>query len=642
MPAKADSLHMGRNLGLLEVFCISSGSMISSGLFVLPGLLYVDLGPAMLAAYFVAALMVVPALLSKIELSTAMPKAGGDYFFIDRSMGPVAGTLGGLSAWFSLSLKSAFALVGIGAFLVLIHPGISPVMIKIAASAACILFVIMNVFSVKHTGRAQNIMVLSLLGLLVLYILAGMRHVDSGNFTPFYHPFNLDEAKKIPLAVLAGAGTVFISFGGLTKVAAVAEEVRNPQRDIPVGMLMSFFIVTALYIAVIWVTVGVVEPSKLYAGGKGTMMPVSLGAEISMGRAGMVLLAIGALLAFASTANAGILSASRAPMAMSRDNLLPGIFNRFSANGIPVFSVLITGLFMLAAIWLLDIRNLVKVASTLKIMLFAFVNLAVIVMRESHIGNYRPSFRVPLYPWLNVGGLIGSGFLIVDMGTVPLLATGAFFAVGLLWYMTYSRFRVKRESAMMHVIGRITAKEMTGQGLQWELREIIRGRDNIVEDRFDRIIDTCPVADLDESMNADEFFHVAAEQMQHRLQLAPDMIFEKLASREADSTTVLRDGLAVPHIMVPGPGRFELFLARSRNGIFFPGKEQPVHTAFVIAGSMDERNFHLRTLMYIAQITQDMSFDIEWAKARTARDLRDIILLAKRRRGTGSTLPPVP
>ena len=113
---------MNKKLGFLEVFSIATGAMISSGLFVLPAVVYGKAGPSILLAYFIAALVVVPAMLSKAELATAMPKSGGDYFFVHRSLGPLFGTFAGLAAWFSLSLKSAFALVGIGIFLAPLVP----------------------------------------------------------------------------------------------------------------------------------------------------------------------------------------------------------------------------------------------------------------------------------------------------------------------------------------------------------------------------------------------------------------------------------------------------------------------------------------------------------------------------------------
>ena len=108
-----------KDLGLIHVFSIATGAMISSGIFLLPGLAFDKTGPSVIVSYFIAGLLALTGLLSVAELVTAMPKAGGDYYFVSRGMGPAAGSISGLLTWVALSLKSAFALVGMSAFTVL-------------------------------------------------------------------------------------------------------------------------------------------------------------------------------------------------------------------------------------------------------------------------------------------------------------------------------------------------------------------------------------------------------------------------------------------------------------------------------------------------------------------------------------------
>ncbi|MCK4416711.1 MAG: amino acid permease, partial [Candidatus Latescibacteria bacterium] len=237
-----------RELGLLDIFSIASGAMISSGLFILPALAYSKTGPAMVFSYILAGILVLPAMLAKAELATAMPKAGGVYFFIERSMGAPAGTFGGLASWFSLSFKTAFALVGIGIFATLISPNITGAQIKLIAVGCCLFFMFVNIIGVKHSGRFQIALVLSLIGILVLYVFRGFLLIQPQRYTPLM-PFGMG-------SVFATAGLVFISFGGLTKICSVAEEVKNPGRNIPLGMFLAFSIVMILYAAVVFTTVG--------------------------------------------------------------------------------------------------------------------------------------------------------------------------------------------------------------------------------------------------------------------------------------------------------------------------------------------------------------------------------------------------
>ena len=233
-----------KGLGLLGVFAIAAGAMISSGLFILPGLAFAKAGPAMILAYIIAGILVIPTIFSKAELVTAMPKAGGDYFYITRSMGFTAGTIAGLASWFSLSLKSAFALVGMGIFTLLINPTLSMFEIKIIAIVLCLIFMLINLFGIKGAGNTQILLVFFLITILILYAVKGFVTIIPERYTPFA-PYGL-------LPVFSTAGFVFISFGGLTKVASVAEEIKNPKINVPLGMFLDptgILMITVLFMS---------------------------------------------------------------------------------------------------------------------------------------------------------------------------------------------------------------------------------------------------------------------------------------------------------------------------------------------------------------------------------------------------------
>jgi len=610
-----------KELGLLGVFCIAAGAMISSGLFVLPGIAFAEAGPAIVLAYLMAGLLVTPAMLAKAELATAMPKAGGTYFFVERSLGPLLGTVTGLLSWLSLSLKAAFALVGIGALGLLLLPGIGEGGVKTIAITGCILFAVVNLVSVKSAGRLQIILVFALLAILAAYVLRGIGAVEPQRYVPFM-PYGWQ-------SVFAVTGMVFVSFGGLTKVAAIAEEVRHPGRNLPLGMFLAFGTVTVAYVVVVLVTVGTVDGERL----SGSLAPITLGAESTMGRAGALVVALGGFLAFATTANAGILSASRSPMAMSRDGLLPGVFSKTNRRfGTPDVAIGLTAGFMILVIAFLSVEDLVKTASTMKILMFALTNLAVIVMRTSGIEGYRPSFRAPWLPWLQIAANVVYAFLIVEMGLVPLLLTGGFTLVAALWYLGYVQRRIDRESAIVYLVKRMTSKAIRRTGLEDELRRISIERDGVEFDRFDRLVQECVILDVEESMSAREFFRHVASELAPRLPMDHQSLYERFLARERESSTVIEPGLAIPHVVVDGEHVFDILLARCKGGVVFSELHEPVKTAFVLVGSADERNYHLRALMIIAHILQEPAFRQRWLKARTVEQLRDIILLSSRRR----------
>jgi amino acid transporter/mannitol/fructose-specific phosphotransferase system IIA component (Ntr-type) len=575
----------------------------------------------MIYAYLLAGFFVVPAMLAKAELATAMPKSGGIYFFVDRSMGVAPGTMAGLGSWFSLSFKSAFALIGIGAFAVLINPAVTEMQIKIIAVLFCLIFMVINLLGVRLAGSFQIGMDIFLIATLVLYIAGGSTSVQNARYMPFA-PFGYG-------AVISTAGLVFVSFGGLTKIAAIAEEIKNPGRNIPLAMFLAFVIVLALYVFATFVTIGLVDAGQL----KNSLTPISLGAYAFMGTLGAIIMALAAMLAFVSTANAGLMSASRNPMAMSRDGLLPKNFEKVNEKfGTPHFSIIITSVFMIIIILFLGIENLVKTASAIKILLFLSVNLSLIVMRESKIANYQPKFHAPLYPWLQILGIAGYVFLIIMMGSVTLLVTAAFIGCALLWYLAYVRPRIRRESALMYVVERITDRQIVDDTLRDELREVVKEREEIIEDEFDHLVKDALILDFEDEMSFDGFVKIAADELSKRHNVPPKKFIQLFIEREKQSCTALRPGLAIPHIIIDGKNEFDVLLVRSKQGIIFPDAPEPVHIVFVLVGTRDMRHSHLRALMAIAQIAQQSDFDEKWLNAATTKDLRDIMLLGDRKR----------
>ncbi|MCK4248531.1 MAG: amino acid permease [Candidatus Omnitrophica bacterium] len=607
-----------RELTLLDVFCIATGAMISSGLFILPGLAFAKAGPAVILAYIIAGIFCIPTLLSMAELTTAMPKAGGDYFYIMRGFGPLLGTVSGFSTWFSLSLKGAFALIGMGAYLSMV----TNVPLNIIALLCCLFFIALNLMGAKEAGRFQVFLVLGLLGVLFVYILWGMPTINPLNFSPFF--------SKGLGPVFATASFVFISYGGLTKVAALAEETKNPGRNLPLGMILSIVVTSLFYALVIFVTIGVSDPAHL----KDSLVPISDGAGAFGGNVFKAIISVGAFLAFISTANAGIMTASRYPLGMSRDKLLPAIFQKISSKSkTPYMAILFTGAFMISAILFLRLELLVKVASSILILLYLFANLTLILFRESKLASYRPKFHAPFYPYLQILGILGGGFLLIEMGTFIVFLTMAFLLLGVIWYKVYAQKRASQDSALIHVLEKLVAKsrELASDNLLLELKDIVVQRDGIKEDSFHNLIEQSQVLDIEAPLKVEDFFKEISNILGEELSLAPEELLEKFLEREREASTVIRKGLAIPHIIVKGKNIFKILLVRAKTGIIFPD-DSLAHIVFVLVGSADERDLHLKVLAAIAEIVQNPGFDKKWLEAETKEDLKDVVLLTERRK----------
>ena len=606
---------MTKKLGLLNIFCIASGAMISSGLFVLPGLAHAQAGPAVIFSYFFAGLLAAAGLLSIAELTTAMPRAGGDYFYISRGLGPAMGIVVGLFSWLSLSLKSAFALIGMAVLTAVFLP----VNWHITAVALCLVFVLINLLGTKEAADFQVVLVLSLLALMAVFIFKGFGEVDFEKLKDFT-PHGVR-------SVMSTTGFVFVSYGGLIQVASVAGEIKNPGRTIPRGMILAVIVIVILYTLMIFVTSGVLESAKLDK----SLTPISDAAEVFMGKTGYILVSIAAALAFITTANAGIMTASRYLLAVSKDDLLPSFLSKISERfHTPYNAIIITGAVIIIAVFI-NLNTLVKAASTVFVLGYIFAGISIIIIRESGVQNYKPVFKAPFYPWLQIITIAGFAFILYEMGEDVFYITAIMGIAGFLLYWFYARKRVEKDYALLHLLEKITAKELVSGRLENELKEIIRDRDEIIIDRFDHLVDRAEAIDIDEKMRLEEFFELASDRLSAKLSVDKTKIKKLLTERETESSTVLSDQLAVPHIVIEGEDKFEMLLVRCKKGIEFSPKHKKITTVFVLAGSKDLRNFYLRVLSAIAHIVQKSDFESNWLAARNVQALKDIVLLSKRK-----------
>ncbi len=614
-------MPLKRALKLPEIFSIATGAMISSGIFILPGLAFAMTGPSEFVSYFIAGLLAFAGVLSVSELATAMPKAGGDYFFINRSLGAPVGTISGLLSWFALSLKSAFGIIGIISVAKLFID-FNPTNWSLIGVLITAFFVALNVTGVKEAGKFQVALVIGLISIMLIYIIGGISSIQVQHFEPF--TFNGGKG------VLITAGFVFVSYGGLIKVASMSEEISNPKRNIPLGLISSLVITIILYTGMLIVTVGIENSAILKD--PNNLTPIASTAKLFLGNFGFYMILIASMLAFITTANAGIMSASRYPMAMSRDNLMPKLLGVISPKlGTPIASLLITGTFIVFAIMLpLDI--LIKAASTVVIMNYILSNLSVIILRESKIQNYRPSFKAPLYPWTQILAIFAFIMLIFDMGLYPILISFGLIIFGFFVYYFYGRKKDHNEYALLHLIERVMNKKLTSYNLEGELKSILYERDDITKDKFDQLIEKSIVIDIEDKISMDQLFAIIAENLEARTTISEADILRKLHDREQQASTALTPFVAIPHLIIEKEDRFEIILIRAQQGIEFSAEQTEVKAIFVLAGSMSERNLHLKSLSAIAQIVQNKEFEKKWMNAHFKKNLKDIILLGERRR----------
>ena len=413
-----------RTLSLPGAIAVSIGGMLS-GIFVLPGLAVGITGSSVWLAFLVAALCILPAVLSKSELGTAMPKSGGTYVYIERAFGPLFGTIAGIGLWLSLLLKSAFSLVGLSAYLYVVV-NIDEAYTKAIALLALLLIFLLNVFGLKKVEKTQLFIVSTSIISLIVIIALGLTSFD----TKLTEPVFSDGTNGF----IAGVAFLYISYAGVTKIAAIAGEITNPSKNLPLTMIISLFLITTIYCLVALALVGNVEASILAT----DIKPIhTLFQTIGGDTFGLIAGVVGAL-TLLSMANSGVLASSRFPFAMSKDGLLPsylaGINSKFMT---PVSAILTTSTLIALAIIFLDVVKIAKLASAFKVLMFIFNELTVIVLRETNAQWYRPTFKSPMYPYVQIFGILSGIVLLAFLGVMPVVSVIGVVILGFLIFLVY-------------------------------------------------------------------------------------------------------------------------------------------------------------------------------------------------------------
>ena len=617
MPA-ASTGHLKKEISLFGAFAL--GTAISSGFFLLPGMAFNLAGPAVIVAYLIAGLVIIPPLLCKSELATAMPRAGGVYFYLDRSLGPMAGTITGIATWISLTLKSSFALVGSGYYIGLFFE--DPPVMTIAVSLA-IVFTVLNVLGTAKATIVQNVLVVGVLAILTLFACVGLPEIHLDHFKDF--------APNGTGSIVSIIGVVMISYMGVSKLASVAEEFRNPERDIPMGIFLSLGVAMVTYIVGLVIMIGVMPADEL----ANTYTPAADAAAIIMGPTGRVVLSVAAVAAFISVANAGILSASRYPLAMARDHLIPVVFRRLGRFNTPVMAILLTGGMVVLQVVLMDPLIIAKYAGTTKMVLFGLLCVAVIVMRESGIHSYDPGFKTPLYPWIPLLGFFLSIAVIGFLKWEATVFAIGMVALGIIWFFWYARTRVRRYGAIHHVFARLGQNRF--DPLDIELREIIKEKGLRKADPFDRIIASAPVIDATDDATFESITRDAAKQIHRATGLDADMVAREFMQGTRIGATPVSGDLALPHLRHRDIDEPCMVLARIRNGLVIEFDQdatnrssETVEAVFYLVSPDNDPALHLRLLAKLAGSVEEEDFMRQWMEADTPAEIRDILLRTDR------------
>ena len=432
-----------RSVGLAGVVIISLSAMLP-GIFVTPTFAAEIMGAGIWLAFIIAAAVVLPAAISKAELSSGMPSSGGSYVYLERTYGPLVGTISGLGLWASFLLKSGFALIGFSAYFIAVTTYFNVDMeMMVLSMSALVLITIVNILGVKKVKAIQTPVLFVTLGMLLLTCVMAFFADDFDGGRPVKAAFDTD------LWTLAETSAfVFVAYAGVTKVAAIGGEVKDPEKNLPAGMLLSLLIATLLYSLIAYLMMAAV-PGEWWFDSSGEVVenPIFVFAEKVAGTEFGIFAAIISVLAMISMALAGILASSRFLYAMGQDKLLPPALEEVHTKyETPYWAIIITGLTMGFAIFFVPLKDVVKLASGFKIMIFIMINTCVIILRQtSERHGWNPSYKGALYPFMQLWGILAGLFLLYFIGTKALIGASAAIGSGLLTYYLYGKKHARLE-----------------------------------------------------------------------------------------------------------------------------------------------------------------------------------------------------
>jgi len=404
-------VSLKRVLGPLDAAWLVAGNMIGAGIFWAPGIVAGQLpgGWMPLIAWTLGGLLALCGAAVYAELGARVPEAGGDYRYLSLAFGPLCGFLSGWAAMLLTftAAAAAMTIVAVG-YLEAIFPFLAGIPHAWVAALIILSLTAANVAGVRLAGRATaGLTAMPLLGLLALCVWA----TQAGD-VQFEWPAATPIARGWPLALAAAMMPIYFTYSGWNAASYLAGELRQPQRTLPLGLVGGTLAVTAIYLMINSVLLGVVPQEQL----AGSPAGAALAAEILIGSDGARLLAGCIALAVLGSVNVTLMAGSRIYYAMARDGLAPRAWGRTNSGGAPSNALWAAGGFGALLSLTGQVQRLVGWASLAILILSSLAIVALFILRRRAVGS--PSYRCTFYP------LTPSLYLVVSVA-VAVAATRA-------------------------------------------------------------------------------------------------------------------------------------------------------------------------------------------------------------------------
>ena len=420
-----------RDLSLMDATMIGVGAMTGASIFILAGTIVGITGSSAILVILMNCLVTFLTAMCYSELAAAFPEAGGGYLWVKESMPEPFGFISGWISWFGHIIACAFYTVVFASAIVWfmeaynIAPDLvsSEFFFKLMALLVLIIFTIINYLGTSIIGKAETGITVFQLIVIAIFVIAGIyamvTNPAAGRFSPFSKGLN---------PFLTAMAFLFIAFEGYEIIAQSAEEIKEPEKNLPRAIFLSIIIVTIIYMLFLGVAIGAMGVGWLSSGGTtGDQHYVIIEAAGHLiGNYGEGMLLIGLLVGTTATLNATVYSSSRVSFAMGRDGTFPAFFGKLHPKRkTPAHSILVSSIIIAIIAVALPINDIVAAADVMFLILFVLVNAAVIILRYTRPDLDR-TYKVPWFPLVPVIALILKGVLAVYIYDISPIA----------WYIT--------------------------------------------------------------------------------------------------------------------------------------------------------------------------------------------------------------
>jgi basic amino acid/polyamine antiporter, APA family len=438
--SESNNSSLKKSLGAFDLTMLGIGCMIGTGIFVLTGVAAAKhAGPALVLSFLIAGIACALAALCYAEFASTVPAAGSVYTYSYATFGEfIAWVLGwdllleyGFAASLVASGWSGYfqgLLEGLGIHIpTVISSAYNPAkgtFIDVPAILIALLLTFLLSRGVKESARFNSILVIIKIAVILLFIAVGIGYVKPHNWTPFM-PYGFT-------GVAAGAATAFLTYIGFDAVSTAAEEVKNPQRDVPIGILASLAVCTVLYITVSAVLTGIVPYNQL-----DVKNPVAYALQYIHQDWVAGFISLGAIIGITTVLIVLLYGQTRLFYAISRDGLLPKVLSSVNRKThTPTFSNWVTGIIVSVFAGIMPIDKLADLTNIGTLFAFITVSIGILVLRKTQ-PNLRRAFQVPFVPWVPLLSVITCGYLLLQLSSIAWIGFGVWFVIGLVIYFTY-------------------------------------------------------------------------------------------------------------------------------------------------------------------------------------------------------------